>query len=158
MKLNIIYGRSGTGKSKYIYDCIKEKIDDNNKIFLIVPEQCNLSAEKKLFEYVNKNSFINVEILTLSRMSYRVLNEQGGNVSHLSKAGKNMLIFDLLSKEKGNLNFLGRSEKNIDIVNRMFTEFKKHGVLVEDLKNAKIEDDYIKLKLYTCLPLICSSK
>ena len=146
MKLNIIYGRSGTGKSKYIYESIKNKLG-SNKIFIIVPEQCNLSAEKKLFEVIDKNSLIDAEILTLSRMAYRVLNEVGGEYNHLSKAGKDMLIFDLLSKEKNNLNFLGKSEKNIDIVNRMFTEFKKHGISVNDLEMANIEDSYTSLKL-----------
>ena len=146
MKLNIIYGRSGTGKSKYIYESIKNKLG-SNKIFLIVPEQCNLSAEKKLFEVIDKNSLIDAEILTLSRMAYRVLNEVGGEYNHLSKAGKDMLIFDLLSKEKNNLNFLGKTEKNIDIVNRMFTEFKKHGISVNDLEVANIEDSYTSLKL-----------
>ena len=146
MKLNIVYGRSGTGKSNFIYESIKSKLG-NNKIFLIVPEQCNLSTEKKLFEVIEKNSLINVEVLTLSRMAYRVSNEIGESKNHLSKAGKDMLIFDLLSKEKSNLNFLGKSEKNIDIVNRTFTELKKHEISVEDLKEAEIEDDYTKLKL-----------
>ena len=36
MKLNIVYGRSGTGKSEYIYEDISKKIG-KNKIFLIVP-------------------------------------------------------------------------------------------------------------------------
>lgn len=53
MKLNLIYGRSGTGKSEYIYKDITKNIG-NKKIFLIVPEQCNLSAEKKLFEISRK--------------------------------------------------------------------------------------------------------
>ena len=146
MKLNIVYGRSGTGKSEYIYEDISKKIG-KNKIFLIVPEQCNLSAEKKLFEISKKNCLIDTEILTLSRMAYRVANEVGGISCHLSKAGKDMLIFDLISKEKANLNFLGKSEKNIDIVNRMFTELKKHNIGVDDLKQASIEENYTRLKL-----------
>lgn len=146
MKLSIVYGRSGTGKSKYIYESIKNKLGAN-KIFLIVPEQCNLLAEKKLFEVINKDSLIDVEILTLSRMAYRVSNEIGGVYNNLSKVGKDMIIFDLLSKEKNNLNFLGKSEKNIEVVNRMFTEFKKHGISVKDLENINIEEEYTKLKL-----------
>ena len=147
MKLNIIYGRSGTGKSEYIYKSIKEKIG-KRKIFLIVPEQCNLSAEKKLFDILKINSLIDVEVLTLSRMAYRVSNEIGGeNYNHLSKVGKDMLIFDLISKEKNKLNFLGKSEKNIDIVNRLFTELKKHQITLADLKQVNIEDEYTKLKL-----------
>lgn len=152
MNLNIVYGRSGTGKSEYIYRDITKKIG-SRKIYLIVPEQCNLSAEKKLFEISCKESLIDVEVLTLSRMAYRVANEIGGNKSHLSKAGKDMLIYDLISKEKQNLNFLGKSEKNIDIVNRMFTELKKHNISINDLKNVDIKEDYTKLKLndITCL-------
>ena len=146
MKLNIVYGRSGTGKSEYIYEDISKKIG-KNKIFLIVPEQCNLSAEKKLFEISKKNCLIDTEILTLSRMAYRVANEVGGISCHLSKAGKDMLIYDLISKEKQNLNFLGKSEKNIDIVNRMFTELKKHNISINDLKNVDIKENYTKLKL-----------
>lgn len=138
MQLRIIYGRSGTGKSEFIYNEIKQKLENNcEKIFVIVPEQSNLSAERKLFEKTNKRSLINVEVLTLSRMAYRVLLEVGENKKHLSKIGKDMLIFDLLTKEKSNLNFLGKSDKNIDTVDRMLTEFKKHNISVEKLKNTR---------------------
>ena len=146
MKLNIIYGRSGTGKSEYIYKDISEKMS-TNKVYLIVPEQSNLSAEKKLFDITNKTSLINAEVLTMSRMAYRVANEVGGSIPHLSKAGKDMLIFDLLNKEKTNLNFLGKSEKNIEIVDRMLTELKKHNVSLELLKNTIIDNQYTNLKV-----------
>ena len=146
MKLNIIYGRSGTGKSEYLYKDISKKMNEN-RVFLIVPEQCNLSAEKKLFDITNKTSLINAEVLTMSRMAYRVANEVGESKSHLSKAGKDMLIFDLLNKEKNNLNFLGKSEKNVEIVDRMFTELKKHNISLESLKNANIENEYTNLKV-----------
>ena len=146
MKLNLIYGRSGTGKSEYLHKDIASKIG-SKKIFLIVPEQCNLSAEKKLFEISKKESLIDVEILTLSRMAHRVSQEVGDVKKHISKAGKDMLIYDLITKNKEKLNFLGKSEKNIDIVNRMFTEFKKHSVESEVLNNTKLDSEYTNLKL-----------
>ena len=58
-----------------------------------------------------------------------------------------MIIYDLLTKNKKNLNFLGKSEKNIEIVDKMFTEFKKHNISVDDLKNVKLDDKYTNLKL-----------
>ncbi len=146
MNLNLVYGRSGTGKSEYICNDIKKHMGER-KIFLIVPEQCNLSAEKKLFDVLELSSLIDIEVLTLSRMAYRVSNEVGGIKDHLSKVGKDMLIFDLISREKSNLNFLGKSEKNIDIVNRLFTELKKHQISVQDLENAEIDNQYMNLKL-----------
>ena len=146
MKLKIVYGRSGSGKSEYIYKQIGT-IAENQKVFVIVPEQCNLSTEKRLFDSLNKDCLMNIEVLTLSRMAYRVANEVGKNNTQLSKAGRDMLIFDLLTKEKSNLKFLGRSEKNIDIVDRLLTELKKHSVSIEDLKNTELISEYTKLKL-----------
>lgn len=147
MKFELIYGRSGTGKSRYIYESIKENIN-NKKIYLIVPEQYNLTAEKMLFEVTGKTALINVEVLTLSRMAYRISTEVEGKENvKLSQSGKNMLIYDILTKEKGNLNFLGNSDKNIDIVNRMFTELKKHRIGIDDLTALEIDDEYIRLKI-----------
>ena len=146
MQLNLVYGRSGTGKSEYVYKDIASKIG-TKKIFLVVPEQCNLSAEKKLFEISGRQSLIDVEILTLSRMAHRVSQEVGDSKNHISKAGKDMLIYDLITKHKDSLNFLGKSDKNIDVVNRMFTEFKKHSVSTETLNNIKLENEYTNLKL-----------
>ena len=146
MKLKLVYGRSGSGKSEYIYNQIKE-LPENEKVYIIVPEQSNLSAEKKLFEILNKDCLMNVEVLTLSRMAYRVLNEVGVNSSQLSKAGKDMLIFDVLTKEKNNLRFLGKSEKNVDIVDRLITELKKHGVRIDDFRNIKLNSEYTSLKI-----------
>ena len=143
MEFNLVYGRSGTGKSEYIYKKIAENVG-KEKIFLIVPEQANLSAERKLFEVTGKESLIDVEVLTLSRMAYRVNNSKE---LHLSKAGKNIIIYDLLDKEKENLKFLGKSEKNIDTVNKVFTELKKHNIGLQNFEGLEIRDDYLKYKM-----------
>jgi len=86
--LKIIYGKSGSGKSLNLYNDIKENLS-KEKIFLIVPEQSNLNAEKNLFEHLKTKSLFNVEVLTLSRMALRVLNEVGGyNYDSLTKSRK----------------------------------------------------------------------
>lgn len=146
-KLRIIYGRSGSGKSEYIYHDMDKKIEQFKNIYIIVPEQSNLTSEKKFFEITGRKSLFNVQVLTLSRMAYRISNELGGDTNHLSKIGKSMMIYDLLKRYKKELHFLGKSERNIEMVDRMFTEFKKHNVSVETLKNVKLEDKYTALKL-----------
>lgn len=145
--LKIIYGKSGTGKSFNLYNDIKENLSFG-KIFLIVPEQSNLSAEQKLLEFLGINSLINIEVLTLSRMASRILEEVGYlKENNLTKAGKAMVIYDILNKQKNNLKFLGNSDKNIDIVMNMITEFKKHNITEEALNNLNISNVYTKLKL-----------
>lgn len=145
--LNLIYGRSGTGKSEYIYKDIDKKINKFKNIFIIVPEQSNLTSEKKFFEITKRKALFNVEVLTLSRMAYRITNELDIHNNHLSKIGKSMIIYDLLTKNKNELNFLGKSEKNIEIVDKMFTELKKHNISIDDLDNVKLNDKYISLKI-----------
>lgn len=150
MGLKIIYGRSGTGKSTYIYNEIDKKIRENNdkKIYIITPEQFSFTAEQKLME--NRKSIINAEVVTFDRLAYRVINEIGGIVNtNLSKCGKAMLIYSILQNQKNNLVFLNKSNDNVDLSMRMVTELKKHGVSIESLKDEqeKIEDKYLKSKL-----------
>lgn len=146
-KFNLIYGKSGTGKSQFIYQEIDKKMDQFKNIYIIVPEQSNLSHETKFFEMTGRKSLFHVQVLTLSRMAYRISNEIGDQTNPLSKVGKSMLIYDLLSKYKKNLNFLGKSEKNVEMVDQMFTEFKKHNISAETLKNANLQDQYTALKV-----------
>ena len=149
MGLRIVYGRAGSGKSKFIYDEINNKINsgEKNKIYIITPEQFSFTAEKKLME--NKKAIINAEVITFDRMAYRVLNEVGGIHNNLTKCGKSMLIYSILQKEKNNLTLLNKSDENIDLCMRTISEFKKNKILISDLKEEleKIEDNYLKIKL-----------
>ena len=154
MSFRLIYGKSGVGKSTYMYNEIKKKINCENKIYIITPEQFSFTAEKKLLETLGNRSIINAEVLTFNRMAYRVASEVGGTAKvELSSSGKAMLIYNILATKKSKLKFLGKSEENIDLIIEQITEFKKHGVSVDDLNKIKEEtdDDYLKLKLQDML-------
>ena len=109
MGLRIIYGKSGTGKSTYIFNEIASKIESkfenktdnkayNRKIYVITPEQFSFTAEKKLLDSLNTSSVICAEVLTFNRMAYRVLKELGdANFSNLSSSCKSMVIYNILS-------------------------------------------------------------
>ncbi len=149
MSLKLIYGKSGSGKSEY---CFKEIAKDINKekIYLIVPNQMALMAEKKLMEITNNVSLINTEVITFNRMAFRVRNEIGGaKKTNLSKSGKAMLLYDILCKQKDSLNFLGESSENVDIIGNSITEFKKHRIDINKLREEcnNTQDVYLKLKL-----------
>ena len=150
MGLRIIYGRSGTGKSEYCYKEIAQKIKTENKILIITPEQFSFTVEKKLMEAINTEAVLNAEVVTLSRMAYRVINEIGGkNTTNLTKCGKAMLIYSILSNNKKKLKFFGKNDENIEMIDTAITEFKKHGISVQQLKEEieKQEDRYLKNKL-----------
>ena len=162
MSLRIIYGKSGTGKSEYIFNEIAGKIKkqrtqsekiqneniqeestrnnnidnirSNRKIYIITPEQFSFTAEKKLLNSLDTDSVISAEVLTFNRMAYRVIKEVGTLKSNLSSTGKSMLVYDVLSEEKNNLKFIGKSKENVELICTQITEFKKHGITVENLE------------------------
>lgn len=150
MGLRFVYGPAGTGKTTFCFEEIKSRIGSEEKIYIITPEQFSFTAERNLLEVVKNGSAINAEVLTFNRMAYRVFQEVGGaSQTVLTECGNMILIYDILESKKNEIKFLGKSEKNLDVVQRMFTELKKHNVELEDLENAmnSIDDMYLKTKL-----------
>lgn len=154
MSLQIVYGRSGTGKTNYIFQEISRNINNGRKKYIITPEQFSFSAEKELLKSLEAqgSAVINAEVLTFARMAHRVSGEVGGsNKTVLSNCGKSMLIYSILANKKNNLKFLGKSDSNIDMIMTQITELKKHGVTLENLKDLVEEvgntDTYLETKL-----------
>ena len=148
MKLKIIYGKSGSGKSTYLFNYIKNIISNPQKIYIITPEQFSYTSERKLLESTN-GAAINVEVLTFSRMAHRVITETGNNLKNIEPFGRSMLIYDILDNKKKELKFLGKNMQNVEVIDKTITEFKKHNITETNLGKAidNLEDEYLKIKL-----------
>lgn len=148
--LKIIYGKSRSGKTTYIYNQIKDKyiknIQDNVKTYLIVPEQFSLTAEEKLTKFLDKGGLFNVEVLTLKRMAYYILNELGLDIENISEVGKKIIIYNILNNNRFKL-FSLASKGNIDNILDIFSEFDRYGVTVENLSSVDIKDERLKDKI-----------
>lgn len=150
MSIRFIYGRAGSGKSEFIFNEITQKINNNNKIYIITPEQFSYQMERKLLETLEGKSVINAEVISFKRIAERVALEIGGvTTTVLSKTGQAMIIYNILESQKNKLNFLGNSNSNVDLVLNTIKEFKKHNINYEKLKKTKdnVEDIYLKTKL-----------
>lgn len=149
MGLSIIYGRTGSGKTAYLFQKVKEESKKVAKVYVVTPEQFSFTAEKELLETSGTCATIKSEVLTFSRMAYRVINDNGNNLENIEGFGKSMLIYDILDKEKGKLKFLGNNLQNANILDRTMSELKKHNISKEKLKEVidKTEDKYLKAKL-----------
>lgn len=148
--MNIIYGRSGSGKSEYIYNKIKSEKNNCSKMYIITPEQFSFTAEKKLLETLDEGATTKVEVLSFERMAYRVIKETLGNsIKNLVASGKAMIISNLLEEYQKEFNFLGKNMENIDLILTQITEFKKHNITVDMLQKQleDTQDTYLKLKL-----------
>lgn len=156
MGIRFIFGRAGTGKSRFCLDQIKKKIENNtgnNKLILIVPEQYTFDTEKKFLEVVTEKGFLRGEVLSFKRMAHRVFEECGGRTDvKISDSGRNMLIYKLLRENGDNLQYFNRMSKEqgfSSIVSKAITEFKKYNISTEILgtKEEEIYDEELKKKI-----------
>lgn len=151
MGLKIVYGTAGTGKSTYIFNEIREKLNAKQKdIKIITPEQFSFTAEQKLLDFAPSNSVLDAEVITFNRMAYRILEEVGGKTkNHLSNSGRAMLLDNILLTQKNNFTFLGKTDENVDLIARQLTELKKHNISLDNLKETtdNMTDIYLKRKL-----------
>ena len=146
--MKIIYGVSGTGKSEYIFNKIKESGEE--KTYIITPEQFSFTAEKRLLDTIKEGATLKCEVLSFERMAYRVIKETiPEEFISIGKSGKAEIIYDAIEKNKDSLNFLGKSQENVDMILTQITEFKKHNIKVDDLKKQidLTDDKYLKAKL-----------
>ena len=155
MSIRFIYGRAGTGKSKFCINSIEDNLkqDKDNKLILIVPEQYTFVTENKILKYIGEKALLRTQVLSFKKMSREVFDECGGRVKEIIKeSGKNMLIHKVLNENIDNLDYfkkISREQGFNEIVSEIIKEFKKYNVDIETLHNIdeKIEEPELSQKL-----------
>lgn len=156
MGIRFIFGRAGTGKSKFCLEQIKKKIENNNdtnKLILIVPEQYTFDTERKFLDIVTEKGFLRGEVLSFKRMAHRVFEECGGRTDvKISDSGRNMIIYKLLKDKGEELQYFNRMSKEhgfSSVVSKIITEFKKYNISTEILgtREEEIHDEELKKKM-----------
>ena len=154
--LNIFYGRENLDKEKFIYDNI------GGRGLLVVPDQFTLEAERELFIHSGAEALMDVEVISLSRLGYRLLEELGGSKrSFIDKYGRHMILSQIAAREKDKLQvFRGMEEKNsfIELVNNFISEMKQFNCgaaeIAEIAKNLP-SDSYTRRKLEDLKLIFC---
>ena len=68
--LQFILGKSGSGKTTYIYDKIAELVnDENKKVMMLIPDQSSFETEKAFLEILGAKKSKNVKVFGFSRFS-----------------------------------------------------------------------------------------
>ena len=129
--LNIFYGRENLDKEKFIYDNI------GGRVLLVVPDQFTLEAERELIAHSGAKALMDVEVLSLSRLGYRLLEELGGSKrTFIDKYGRHMILSSIAAEEREKLQvFKGLEGKNsfIELVNNFISEMKQFNCGADEL-------------------------
>ena len=157
MSLQFITGRSGSGKTCYIYDRILKEASENLKTqyLVIVPEQFTMSTQKQLVDMSKSGAILNVDVLSFNRLAYRIFSELGiSEKKTLGDDGKNFIICNILKKYKDKLNILGSgADKSgyIDEIKSFISELMQYRITPDDLNDLEFEGERQKslaLKIY----------
>lgn len=141
MGLRFILGRAATGKSKQVTTEIKErllKFPQGSPIYLIVPDQMTFDQEYALFNDTDVKGSIRAEVISFSRLAFRVLQETGGATKQfISSIGIQMMLRKIIEGKKTDWNVFQKAiEKHgfLENLENMITEFKRYQITPDVLK------------------------
>lgn len=148
MELNAYIGRAGTGKSKAIIEEIKEKMKQDplgDPIVLIAPTQNTFQLEQAFVNDKTLNGSLRTEVLHFERLSYRVFQEVGGLMEQqLSKAGTEMMIYDIIQQHQSELRLYQSQIKYYGFSEKLYEQiqdFKKYAVSPQQLETYIAENN-----------------
>ena len=148
MSVGFVYGPANSGKSIHVYKKVLELAskDLNKNYIIVVPEQYALSVEKELTFLSEGHGIINIEVLSFSRLAYRIMESAGDRMKPvLNDIGKNMLIRNILQEQNDNLRIFKGKHKNlgfVDEIKSMISELCQYRITPEMLeKNNLAESD-----------------
>ena len=162
MSLQMIYGRSGSGKTTYLFDKLRESLekdpDIRKKRYVIVPDQFSYMMERKILETFGETVVFAVSVSGFRMFSQRILERVGGIKRRvLSPVGRSMMIARIAGQKQGELQIYGKSAAYAgfsDLLSQTIKEFKDYAITPEDVKAAaqgmeaselrdKLEDLYL---------------
>ncbi len=157
MGVQYIFGRSGRGKSHFVLEQIKNRLQmkSEHKLILIVPEQFTLQAERNLIEKLDLPGIMDIEVLSFTRLAHNILNEVGGLTRiHLNEQGKSMVLRKIIDEVNQELTLYKKACQQsgfVTMFSELLCELKQQDLLPIDLrlKLEKLQKDstlYYKLQ------------
>lgn len=141
MGLRFLLGRAGSGKSGRSLDEIKAMLVEEPRgpaIFYIVPDQMTFQQEYALFNDEDVQGSIRAQVVSFSRLAWRVLQETGGGTKQfISSVGIQMLLRKIIEEKDTGWQVFQKAMKKqgfLDNLENMITEFKRYQITPEMLQ------------------------
>ncbi len=148
--LNIYYGRASVDHEKFIFS----HVDPKDRNLIIVPDQYTMEAETRLFQETGAEALMDTEVVSMSRLGYRLLNELGGSRrTFIDKNGRQMILSGVAMEQHESLQVyrgLERKTSFLEKVNDFISEIKQYNCGLEELiqiRDSVEEGTYLWRKL-----------
>ena len=110
MALQFVFGGSGSGKTRYLYEqAIRLSQEQPERRFLVVvPEQFTMQAQKEIVRLHPRHGIMNIDVLSFKRLAYRVFDELAVKMPVvLDDMGKSMVLRRVSGRKKSGLGLYG---------------------------------------------------
>jgi ATP-dependent helicase/nuclease subunit B len=152
--LNLIYGRSGCGKTEFVFSSIKKLVTDSkSNIVLITPEQFSFISERRLLKDLGEKNISKVENLSFSRLSNEISRQYGGeNLPVLTKGARAVMMKKAIQTVEDSLVLFNKNINNNSFINsalKIYDEMKSCRVFTDDILKASesVDKEMLSLKL-----------
>lgn len=147
--LQLVLGTSGTGKSEYLMERIRERVQNGQKSMLLVPEQFTSSTESRIYKALGDEGSGLVTSYSFSSLAEKLLKTYGGvAVKSLTDAGRVVLVRRAVESVSGSLRMYSRHRHSTAFCVKCaetLNEFKSAGItpvqLEELAANAEVGKD-----------------
>lgn len=151
--LNLLLGRSGSGKSRYLRQISEEYINKGKPVLVLVPEQFSFETGLYFLDKNSKAANENVKVLSFSTMIKYVFSLTGGLTAEFLDEGTSKILMSLAIESCADCLTLYKSQvKNKNFVNTMLStinEYKSNCIKSENLLSVKagVQNPTLKQKL-----------
>ncbi len=156
MSLQLILGKSGSGKTHYLYEqVIKDAMENpRKKYFVIVPEQFTMATQRELVIRHPHGGILNIDVLSFERLAMRIFEEVGH--SHdgvLDDEGKNLILRKIAGDYENELKVIRKNLKKFGYISEVksviseFTQYNIGEARLEELKKSVPENSMLFYKL-----------
>lgn len=152
--LQIIMGRSGSGKTEYMRKFIAQLVKSGKeKLMVIIPEQSSFETETSMLEMLGAKESSKVETVSFTRLVEHVLRKCGGIAGEkLSSGGRYILMSIAIDNAADNLTLYKNQAQKAELIPLMLSavdEFKMCAVSTDMLREKAeiIEDETLASKL-----------
>ncbi len=148
MSIHVIVGPATVSKSEYCLEQIRTELRERpygRPIIYLVPEQMTFQQEYQLLSDPEIKGSVRAQVLSFSRLAFRVLQECGGATkAFISSTGIQMMLRKIIEQRDTDWNIFQKSvEKKgfIEQLEVMITEFKRYRItpdmLAEQLQESE---------------------
>lgn len=151
MSLQLIAGRSGSGKTTWLYEyMIRESMaHPDQKYMILVPEQFTMETQRMITQMHPRHGTLNIDVLSFARLAYQVLAELNkDDYVVIDEMGKSVLLQKAALRHAKDLPVFGRNLKRPGFISQLksqLSEIIQYGVDTLDLDHAveKLQNNHM---------------